>query len=83
MSDLVTGIGRRLTELKVITCCSRYQVRGMQKAVDRKTWLLMAEYRRKAQNRDRGLWSHALGLEMELLSPLKESSSSMEISFGL
>ena len=54
MPDPVTGICRRLAELKVITCCSsRYQVRDRQKAVDKRAGLLSGEYRRKAKNVDR------------------------------
>ena len=50
MPDPVTGISRRLAELKVITCCSsRYQVRDRQKALDRRAGLLMSEYRKKAK----------------------------------
>ena len=80
MPDPVTGICRRLAELKVITCCSsRYQVRGRQKAVDRRAGLLMAEYRRK----ERTSTEESSELEMGLSGPLRENSQNTEISSDL
>ena len=80
MPDPVTGICRRLAELKVITCCSsRYQVRGRQKAVDRRAGLLMAEYRRKAQNVDRGV----IGVGDGVVGPIERKLSEYGDILGL
>ena len=54
--DPITGVQRRLAELKVINCCSsRYKVTEKQKGVDKRARLLPSEYRRKAKNIDRDL----------------------------
>ena len=80
MPDPVTGICRRLAELKVITCCSsRYQVRGRQKAVDRRAGLLMAEYRRKEQNVDRGV----IGVGDGVVGPIERKLSEYGDILGL
>ena len=52
----------------MINCCSsRYNVRDIQKVVDKRAGLLSTEYRRKAREVDRGV----IGIEEGTLGPVE------------
>ena len=74
LPDPVEGSRCRLAELKLINCCpSRYNAGEKQKAVDKRSNLLQAEYLRKARNVDRDIGGD------EATRPVEEDSMSLVI----